>query len=218
LEIKDVSWIGHASFMIKGGGMNIFIDPVRVPEGVGKGDLLLLTHPHHDHFSPDDIEKVVKAGTRIICAQGTLTNEYPHVTVVKPGAKHNMGPVQVETVPAYNFKSERLNFHPMANGWVGFIITIDGKRIYHAGDTDFTDEVRGLKDIYLALLPSGGMYTMALDEAIDAARAIRAEHTAPMHYKAILGKNGSDELEKKFSAAVKGAVILKEIQEPRYSF
>ena len=216
--MADVKWIGHASFLIKGGGMNIYIDPVHVPNGLEKADLLLLTHPHKDHFSTDDIMKVVKEGTRIICSEGTLTDEFPNITVVRPGSKQKVGAVQIEAVPAYNLKTERLGFHPKSDQWVGFVMTMDGKRIYHPGDTDFIDEMKKLKGLYLALLPSGGTYTMAVDESIEAAKALAAENTAPMHYKAILGEKGSAELERKFAESVKGAVILKEIQKPRYSF
>jgi L-ascorbate metabolism protein UlaG (beta-lactamase superfamily) len=221
LGIENVMWIGHASFIIKENGMNIFVDPFRIQKDFGKADVLLITHAHMDHYSKDDIAKIIKEDTKVVCSPGTMTTaDHKHVTIARPGFKGKVAglELEIEAIPAYNTKEERLAFHPRANDWVGFVLTVGGKRIYHAGDTDFVEEMKGLKNIDLALLPAGGGYTMGDDEMIAAANAIGAKNSAPIHYKALLGESGSAALETKFKNSVRGGIILREIEKAYYSF
>ncbi len=217
---ENLNWIGHASFYIKSGGFIIYIDPFNVSERIAssnKADLILVTHAHFDHFSKPDIEKIKKEDTLIITSTQTM-NEGKNVKIAKPGFKHNFNGISIEAVPAYNTVKERLGFHPKANEWVGYVLDVDDGTIYHAGDTDFVPEMKKLKGIDLALLPMGGTYTMNTDEAIEAANAIDAKKVAPMHYKNLLGKDGSALAEQKFSKNVKNALLLNEVQEPTYAF
>jgi L-ascorbate metabolism protein UlaG (beta-lactamase superfamily) len=101
---------------------------------------------------------------------------------------------------------------------VGYIIDVGGMRIYHAGDTDYIPEMKGLKDIHAALLPVGGTYTMDVAEAIEAAKAIAPKFFVPMHYKNLLGKEGSRVAEEQIRKGVGSALIMKEVQEPTYAF
>jgi L-ascorbate metabolism protein UlaG (beta-lactamase superfamily) len=221
MNIEDrIFWIGHASFYIKTDKATIFIDPFKVSSSIKeKADLIIITHPHMDHCSIPDIEKVMKKNTKFILANKCLDNSgYDKIATAEPGFKTNFNGIEIEAVHAYNNKKERLQFHPSAENWVGYIITVDGKRIYHAGDTDHIPEMKKLKKIDLALLPMGGMYTMAIDEAIEAANAIAPKSVVPMHYKILLGKDKSIELEKKVKSDLDNAMIMKEVQEPVYSF
>ena len=221
MSINDMLfWVGHACFYIKANGLNIFIDPFRVPPVVKeKADLLLITHAHQDHCSKDDIQKIVKKDTVLISSQGCLEEKgYKDVITSKPGFKYDFRGIEISAVPAYNNKSERINYHPKANNWVGYVINIGTTKIYHAGDTDFIQEMRNLKGITAALLPMGGTYVMDVDEAIDAGREINAVNTIPMHYKNLLGRQGSFAAEQKFKMGLKSAMIMKEISEPTYSF
>ncbi|MEK7765161.1 MAG: MBL fold metallo-hydrolase, partial [bacterium] len=119
--------------------------------------------------------------------------KYPGtVKVLAPGQKHQVGQVTVEAVPAYNLKPDRLNYHPKKNNWVGYILTIDGTRLYHAGDTDFIPEMKSLK-VDIALLPIGGTYTMDAAEAAEAAAAIKPQVAVPMHFGKIVGKPADGE-------------------------
>ena len=213
-------WIGHASFYIKHNGITVFIDPFNVTDHVKeKADLILITHAHMDHFSRKDINKVMKPDTEIITSTQTLSgNEYKNIKIAKPGFSSSYHGIGIESIPAYNTNKERLNFHPKSNEWVGYVVTVGGKRIFHAGDTDFIEEMKSLSNIDAALLPMGGTYTMETEEAIKAAQAIKAKATIPMHYKMLLGKEKADESEKRFTAEVKGAKILKEVQPAAYSF
>jgi L-ascorbate metabolism protein UlaG (beta-lactamase superfamily) len=217
---KNLFWIGHASFYIKAEGANIFIDPFNISPAVReKADLILITHAHMDHCSKDDIKKVMKNNeTEIICPAGCFNEgDFRNFRVVKPGFIDKFRGMEIITIPAYNYKEERRSFHPRENGWVGWIVDVDGYKIYHAGDTDFIEEMKELEGIGVSLLPVGGHYVMTVEEAMDAAKAINAQAAVPMHYKALLGKEGSVQAEEKWKM-LKNAVLMKEVQEPMYSF
>ncbi len=217
---KVLFWIGHASFYIKNDGYTIFIDPFNIGPSINeKADLVLVTHAHMDHCNKDEIAKVLKPEGLVISAPNCLGgNEFKNFQVAKPGFSDRFKTSSIEAVPAYNTKKERLMFHPKENNWVGYIIGIGGLKIYHAGDTDFTDEMKGLNGIWTSLLPMGGTYVMDAAEASEAANAIGAEHSVPMHYKQVLGKEKADAAEQEFKKKVKNALFMKEVQEPRYSF
>lgn len=211
MDMGDIKWLGQSGFAINAGGTSIVVDPFKIPDIGIRADILMITHPHFDHFSKDDIAKVVKKGTRIICSKGCDGIEaFGTPTVVTPGFASEVKGVKISAVPAYNVNSSRLQYHPRANEWVGYVIEHAGKRIYHAGDTDFIEEMKSLNGLSLALLPVGGTYTMDVDEGISAAMAIDAELVAPMHYRMLLGEDMSRALEKKFSGALANALILKE--------
>ncbi len=220
--MANLFWIGHASFYIKGKKLNVFIDPFNLSDETAKNkaDIILITHAHFDHCSKKDIDKIIKSDTEIIAAENCLSeSEYNNLRIIHPNENIAVKGIEIETIPAYNNKKGRMQFHPKENKWVGYILNIDGIKIYHAGDTDLTDEMKTLKNkkIDYALLPMGGMYTMDVDEAIAAAKAINAKNIVPMHYKNIIGKAQSAKLEEKVRSTIK-ALILKEIQEPTYAF
>ncbi len=217
---KTLFWVDHATFYIKFGAQTIFIDPFRIGPGIKeRADLVLITHAHFDHCNKDDIKKVLKPDGEVVCSRGCLDNDFfKNFTVSKPGFHMDFKGASISAVPAYNIKKERLSFHPKENGWVGYIIDIGGFKIYHAGDTDFIDDMKSMNGIGAALLPMGGKFVMDCDEAAEAANAIGAEYSVPMHYKALLGKEGSEKAEKMFKEKAKGALIMKQLEEPYYSF
>jgi L-ascorbate metabolism protein UlaG (beta-lactamase superfamily) len=181
--MENIRWLGHATFMITG-EKTVYIDPYKMTERI-PADIILITHSHFDHCSDGDIRRVQRPGTVIIApAECPIAGK----KTLLPGQKLNIDSVSVEAVPAYNTNK---SFHPKSSKWVGYIITINGKRIYHAGDTDFIPEMVGMKDIDIALLPIGGTYTMNPEEAAKAAEAINPKIAIPMHYGTIVG-NKSD--------------------------
>ncbi|KYH42549.1 MAG: conserved hypothetical protein, metallo-beta-lactamase superfamily [Candidatus Bathyarchaeota archaeon B26-1] len=177
-----IRWLGHASFMIKSGEKVIYMDPYE-GDYMEKADLILVSHSHYDHCDASKIRRARKEGT-VIIAPPECASKIEGAKPIKPGEKATVDNIVVEAVPAYNYKRFRAPgtpFHPKGFG-VGYVITVEGRRIYHAGDTDFIPEMKELKDIDLALLPIGGTYTMDSPEAAEAARAINPKAVIPMHY------------------------------------
>ena len=148
-----------------------------------KADVILVTHSHHDHCDVSKIEGIRRNDTVVIAPADCASSIGGEVNTLKPGNKFATGDMAVEAVSAYNYKRFRepgVPFHPKGLG-VGYVITVRGRTIYHAGDTDFIPEMRELKDIDLALLPNGGKYTMDSPDAVEAALALNPKVVIPMH-------------------------------------
>jgi len=178
----SIKWLGHASFLIKAEGKNIYIDPYE-GEYSEKADLILVTHSHFDHCDTSKIEKIRGENTVIIAPEDCVSKIGGNVKTLKPGEETTIGNLRVKAVEAYNykrFKAPGKPFHPKGFG-VGYLLTAEGKTIYHAGDTDFIPEMKNLGHVDVALLPSGGTYTMDNAEAAEAAIAINPEVAVPMH-------------------------------------
>lgn len=218
MDLSFIKWIGHASFLMTLDGKNVYIDPFSLRGTNDHADFILITHPHSDHLSPDDIKAIADDNTVIFVPKDSV-GKIPvgKVIGVEPNRHYSHNGIEFDTVPAYNHVENRVHFHPRENGWVGYVLDINGTKVYHAGDTDFIKEMSKIVT-GLALLPMGGTYVMGVDETIEAAHAVKAEKVAPMHYRRLLGKKGSDEAEKKFLKEVKNGIILDEVEEPQYSF
>lgn len=187
--LENISWLGHASFRIIS-DLKIFIDPWKIKEDI-KADLILITHNHHDHCSTKDIELLLNDNTLIIAPSDVaelikreITREL-NIKIVSPGDSFEIMGINIETIPAYN---KNKDYHPKENKWLGYVIELDGERIYFAGDTDYIHEMRHLKNINIAFLPIGGTYTMDVKEAVKAALDIHPNYVVPMHYGDIIGE------------------------------
>lgn len=203
MEYKNITLqkLNHAAFKIKNNKV-IYLDSFKIPEGAEKADLILISHEHFDHCSPDDLKKLVSPQTTLItiplCKDKLSGLAVKEIRYVKPGDSLEAQGVKVEVVPAYNinkFRSPGIPFHPPADNKVGFVIEVDGVRIYHAGDTDNIPEMQNLKNIDLALLPVSGTYVMTAEEAAEAVKIIKPQIAIPMHYGNIVG---TEEDAKKF--------------------
>lgn len=182
--LENISWLGHAAFKISDAPL-VYIDPWKL-SGRDRADLILITHSHYDHCSSEDVNKLRKETTVVVAPADCSGKLECDVRAISPGTKLAVGDVQVTAVPAYNVDKQ---FHPKSSKWVGFVVEIGGKRIYHAGDTDFVHEMKELKDLAIdvALLPVGGTYTMDAAQAADAANAIQPKVAVPMHFGTIVG-------------------------------
>ncbi len=182
----EIAFVGHGTLMFKFGGMVVHVDPVSREADYAempKGDVILVTHDHGDHFDANAVELVRKRGTAIVvppkCA-AAVTGE----TVMSNGDVREVGGLRVEAVPAYNIVHKRGSgepFHPRGDG-NGYVITFGDKRVYVAGDTENTPDVKALEGIDIAFLPMNLPYTMTPEMVADAARAFRPKILYPYHY------------------------------------
>lgn len=210
--IDKIDVFTHTSIRIRGDAACIYLDPFKIREEAHDADYVFVTHSHYDHFSPEDIRKVLKDTTIIVAPESMiddareLEHEVKEIVAVKPGDKLDINGLEVEAVPAYNTLKP---FHPKRAEWVGYILTVDGKRIYIAGDTGLTKEAREVK-CDIALLPIGGTYTMDTKRAAELTGIIKPEYVIPTHYGSIVGKPNDA---KTFAGLVKEPVkVVEKIQ------
>jgi len=185
--INCLHWLGHDSFRLDGPPV-IYFDPWKLQGKPPVADLVLVSHQHADHCSPADVKKVSGPHT-VVIASPLAAKELPGAKVMRPGDKLCVVGVEIEAVPAYNvnkFRAPGKPFHPKDEQHVGYIITVDGVRVYFAGDTDHIPEMAGFA-CDIALLPVSGTYVMTAEEAVGAANVIGAQIVVPMHYGAGIG-------------------------------
>ena len=167
--VENIEVNTQNSIRIKSGSGTIYIDPLEIVEDKHDADFIMITHDHYDHFSPEDIRKVAKVDTILVVPEKMagkaqeIAGDVGRIETVKPGLYRETGGLEFETVPAYNTLKP---FHPKSAEWVGYLLRIDGKRVYIAGDTDATKEAKEVK-CDIALVPVGGTYTMDAKKAAE---------------------------------------------------
>jgi L-ascorbate metabolism protein UlaG (beta-lactamase superfamily) len=198
--LDNIKWLGHDTFLITG-DRTIYTDPFQISKTGPVADIVLITHEHRDHCSPEDAAKVSGPGTVIVttpdCVAKLKGVANKEIRTVRPGDKLEIDGIEIEAVRAYNTNKK---FHPRENDWVGFIFTSGGLRYYLAGDTDHIPEMKEIR-CDVALLPVSGTYVMTAQEAVGAALDINPKVAVPMHYGAIVGE-ASDA--GKFASALEG--------------
>lgn len=186
--MSQITVLKHSSIRIIAKEGTIYIDPYKIEEASHDAEYIFITHSHYDHFSPEDIEKIKKPETKIITVASSQEEaekiiEKDQVTVVKPNQEKTVGTISFQTVPAYN---KIKPFHPKKNEWVGYILELEGERIYIAGDTDAVPELDEIS-CKIALVPIGGTYTMNAKEAAEFINQIHPQKVIPTHYGLIVG-------------------------------
>lgn len=182
-----ISILGHASLMMSHGGKVVYIDPfsqIADYAKMPKADLILITHEHMDHLDLKAVDSIKKSQTKIIGTQ-EVTKKLPGVIIMKNGDTLDVEGLKIEAVPAYNLVHMRepgLPFHPRGVG-NGYVVTFADKRVYIAGDTENTPEMKKLPAIDVAFLPMNLPYTMTPEMVADAARAFRPKILYPYHYR-----------------------------------
>lgn len=182
--LERFTWFKQSAYRWDGDGLTLYIDPWEA-EG-GPADLILITHAHGDHYQPEEIERLRKDSTKIVAPHDVARELSGDVTAVAPGDSVEVSGVKIQAVPAYNIVEERLDKHPKANNWVGYLLTLGGHTYYHAGDTDHLPELESLRT-NVAFLPIGSFFTMDPDEAAGLARAMAPDLAVPMHYGFVVG-------------------------------
>jgi len=196
--LEDITWFRQSSVRIRREGVEIHVDPWGVTED-SAADFILLTHPHYDTFSEDDIARVRGPDTIIVAplSMRKLLDQVDHC--MRPGDLVSLDGVDILAVPAHNMGRR---FHPREAGWLGYVFTVGGVTYYHAGDTDF---LRAMNDIRcdVAFLPCEGSYTMAPQDAARAARACHAQVVIPVHWGGAVGtRSDAEELARLFDGRV----------------
>jgi L-ascorbate metabolism protein UlaG (beta-lactamase superfamily) len=195
--LDAVDWLGHSGFRIRAGRALIYIDPYRVPDHSPPADLILITHGHYDHFSPQDVERLSTGRTWLVGPAAVAERVSGQVHSIAPGElleEELVSGVHVAAIAAYNTSKrdpEGRPFHPREAGWVGFELNVRGERLYHSGDTDVIPEMDGVTGVDVALLPVSGVYVMTAQEAAEAARRIQPRVAVPMHWGEHIG-TGAD--------------------------
>lgn len=196
--LKNIQWLGHDAVRLTGSRV-IYFDPYQISTDQ-PADIILISHEHFDHCSPEDVAKILQKDTVIVTDAASASKLKGDLKVVAPGDRLQLKGVDIEVWPAYNTNKK---FHPKKAGMLAFVVTLDGTRYYHAGDTDLIPEMSEIK-ADIAFLPVSGTYVMTAEEAVQAAKTIKPTIAAiPMHYGAIVGDLKDAE---KFKKALEGQV------------
>jgi L-ascorbate metabolism protein UlaG (beta-lactamase superfamily) len=160
-----------------------WLDPIDgLPEELDSADLILVTHHHKDHCKRVTVDRLMRSDTLLIAPQRCTRELGEDIGTIRTGECLELDDVVVRAVPAYNTEEGRSTRKQHRKGWgVGYLITTEGRTIYHAGDTDFIPEMLALGPVDVALLPIGGTFTMDIDEAVEAAMAITPRVAIPVH-------------------------------------
>ena len=186
--LENIQVLCHSRIKINEGKV-IYFDPFKINKKYNDADIIFITHDHYDHYSEEDIDKVIKLDTIIVIPEGMQVKllkkgiKNSNIITVEPKRTYAVEGLKFETIPAYNVNKA---FHPKENGWVGYILEIEGIRYYVAGDTDITEENKRVK-CDIAFIPVGGTYTMDFKEAAELINEIKPKVTVPIHYGSIVG-------------------------------
>ena len=209
--LENIEVLYHSSIRINKDKI-IYIDPFKIDKNYNDADIVFITHDHYDHYSEEDIDKVINKNTTIIIPEELLTkllrkgiNKNAIITV-EPNVKYMVQGIKFETIPAYNTNK---SFHPKENDWVGYIITLNDIRYYVAGDTDITEENRKVK-CDVAFVPVGGTYTMDFKEAAQLINEIQPKIAVPIHYGSVIGtEQDASYFIKLLHPNIKGMILMK---------
>jgi L-ascorbate metabolism protein UlaG (beta-lactamase superfamily) len=202
--IDSLEWLGHSGFRltVRGGAgrdpATVYIDPYRAGDGP-KADLILVTHAHYDHFSPQDIERLAHERTWLVAPAAVAERASGRVVSLAPGEgvePEDVHGLAIRAIAAYNTSkrdAEGRLFHPREAGGVGYELNVRGERLYHAGDTDVIPEMDAVAGCDVALLPVSGTYVMTAAEAAEAARRIGPRVAVPMHWGEHIGTRADAE-------------------------
>ena len=209
--LESIEVLCHSCIKFNKGEV-IYFDPFKIEKNYNDADVIFITHDHYDHYSEEDIDKVVKEGTIIVAPEDLLTKllkkgfERDNMVLVTPNQKYTVKGIEFQTIPAYNVNKQ---FHPKANEWVGYVLKIEGVTYYIAGDTDITEENKKVK-CDVAFVPVGGTFTMDYKEAAELINEIKPKIAVPTHYGSIVGeKSDGVSFSKLVSPEIEVEVLIK---------
>ena len=210
--LSGIEIVCHSAIRIKKDNITIYIDPYNIKGNYNDADYVFITHEHYDHFSPDDIKKVIKPDTIIISVPNVITfseelqPDKTKLIAVRPNENYDLKNIKFETTVAYN---KTKLFHQKSKQWVGYIITINGAKYYIAGDTDDLGELEEI-ECDVAFVPIGGMYTMDYKAAANLVNAIKPKFAIPTHYGLIIGnKEDAEKFRENVDKDIKVVELIK---------
>lgn len=209
--LENIEVLCHSSIRISKEKV-IYIDPFKINKNYNDADIIFITHDHYDHYSEEDIDKVIKEDTTIVISKDLLKKLLKKginknaIIVAEPNKEYETQGIKFNTIPAYNINKK---FHPKENNWLGYIITINNVKYYVAGDTDITDENRKVK-CDVAFVPVGGTYTMDFKEAARLINEIKPKIAVPIHYGSIVGtEQDARNFINLLNSEIKGVILIK---------
>ena len=209
--LENIEVLCHSSIRINKEKV-IYIDPFKINKNYNDADIIFITHDHYDHYSEEDIDKVIKEDTTIVISKDLLKKLLKKginknaIIVAEPNKEYETQGIKFNTIHAYNINKK---FHPKENNWLGYIITINNVKYYAAGDTDITDENRKVK-CDVAFVPVGGTYTMDFKEAARLINEIKPKIAVPIHYGSIVGtEQDARNFINLLNSEIKGAILIK---------
>lgn len=209
--LNNIEVLYHSSIRINK-EKTIYIDPFKIDRNYNDADIIFITHDHYDHYSEEDIDKVINENTVIVIPEELLTKVLKKginkdaIITVEPNKKYMVQGIKFETVPAYNTNK---TFHPKENGWVGYVIELNDVKYYIAGDTDITEENKKVK-CDVAFVPVGGTYTLDFKEAAQLVNEIQPKVAVPIHYGSVVGtKQDAEEFIKLLHTNIKGISLMR---------
>ena len=209
--LENIEVLCHSSIKFNKGKV-IYFDPFKIEKNYNDADVIFITHDHYDHYSEEDIDKVLKKDTVIVAPKDLETKLLEkglgkeNIITVKPNESYIAKEIKFQTIPAYNTNKQ---FHPKENAWVGYLIEIEGVTYYIAGDTDITEENKKIK-CDVAFVPVGGTYTMDYKEAAELINVIKPKIVVPTHYGSIVGsKKDGIKFSKLVNPEIEVEVLIK---------
>ena len=204
--VNNIELIAQSALRIKYNDKVIYFDPFQISDYSKDADYIFITHPHYDHFSEDDLKKIMKDNS-IIIAPNELEDKckslgFKYIVCVSPNNKYGVDDIIFSTVNAYNIGKP---FHPKESNWVGYIVTLNDETIYVSGDTDIVDEIKNI-NCDIACICIGGHYTCDYKEAVEYIREIKPKYAIPTHYKTVVG---TEEDAENFKDALDGICEIK---------
>lgn len=204
--------VAHASIVLETPAGVIYVDPVGDPEqyaDMPAADMVLVTHEHGDHMNAATLAVIAGDTTPIVTNAGAFAKmaemQMPNATVIANGESTEPAGVMIEAIPAYNTTEERLNFHPQGRD-NGYVLTVDGMRIYISGDTEGTPEMRALENIDLAFVCMNLPFTMTAEAAADAVAEFKPTYVYPYHYR---GRDGGTQDPNVFADLMEGKAEVR---------
>ncbi len=208
--LENMQVLYHSSIKINREKV-IYIDPFKIDNDYHDADIIFITHSHFDHYSEEDIDKIIKEETKLIVTEDLEKKvlekvKKENVICVQPEKNYLVDGINFETIPSYNTNKQ---FHPKANNWVGYVIELNGIKYYFAGDTDITEENKKVK-CDVAFVPVGGTYTMTAKEAAELVNIIKPKIAVPIHYGSVVGTTkDAEDFVISLNEKIEGRILMK---------